>query len=268
MAYTPSDFSIEVIDLFGVILPGTVLAVVLLDERDVILDGLGIEEPASTGWQVAGLLVAGYVLGTLLRALGEYLDIYFYGNFFLPAFKRANEVAEGVPKGKPERPKRTVDYNPKLSERVKVQLQRLDYDARVAGRAVRLLKPIEAELSDPLLEAAENAAKDMGAAGVSRNTWGWADDYLRMAKPLASKEVARLTAQSKFFRSLALLLPFVVWQAWGNSRWLVAIAVGLIFLSLHQYARLRWKATNVLYQSFVMLRTEPSLLDAEGGRPS
>jgi hypothetical protein len=80
----PTDFFIGLIDFFAVLLPGAILAYLLLlfpwneQLKDVLREHLS--DPAA-GW--AAFLVMAYVLGHLLHHLGGFLDDWIYDSWFV-----------------------------------------------------------------------------------------------------------------------------------------------------------------------------------------
>lgn len=244
MTTKPSDIFLGVIDLFAVLLPGLLLATLLSDNRTVLLDGFGISEPSGTLWLVVSYAVASYVLGHLMRALGEPLDRALYDRFYVPAFKRHTTIGNRRGKAK--------------------------HILETAGTAIRNAKP-KSEPEDALLDRAEELAGAQDVQGIRRNTFSWAEEYVRIRSHVAFQAVERLIADSKFFRSLLILSIAAIPIAAVNgavSLQLVIVVVLIGLLAASQYLRLRWKATNLLYQSFVMLVQDPTLGDGRTDRPS
>lgn len=244
MSTKPSDIFLGVIDLFAVLLPGFLLAVLLSDHRTVLLDGFGISEPSGTPWLVISYAVASYVLGHLMRALGEPLDRALYDRFYVPAFKRPTTTGSRRDKAK--------------------------HVLETAGSALRNTKP-ELEAEDALLARVKELAGVQDVQGVRRNTFGWAEEYVRIRSHASFQAVERLIADSKFFRSLLILsiaaIPIAAVNGAVSLR-LVIVVVLIGLLAASQYLRLRWKATNLLYQSFVMLAQDPTLGEGRTDRPS
>jgi hypothetical protein len=68
--------------------------------------------------------------------------------------------------------------------------------------------------------------------------------------------VQRLEADSKFFRSLVVVMVATLFSsAWSPSRspLLLAAVAGLLLLALWRYMEQRWKATNLAYWSVITL---------------
>ena len=98
------------------------------------------------------------------------------------------------------------------------------------------------------------------------NAFQWAKARLIIQCPSALLEVQRFEADSKFFRSLVVVLLFLaVWLSWkafsGNLSWLVVLLC-LFFsgLSFWRYAERRFKATQQAYWYVITLErsTSPS----------
>lgn len=233
MSYKPSDFFFGVVDLFGVLLPGVLLAALLSRHRSVLFEGLDVIEPRGATWVAVAFLVAGYVLGNLLRALGEMIDRYIYDRFYVPAFKRRPRLSGS-------------------SEKL-AHIGRAARDA-LPGRTPSTYQP------DPLYAAAKEIADHDDPGKVRRNTFSWADSYVQMRSQSTHAVIERLTADSKFFRSLTIVsIVAAIMAAWNGALFLPVLLLLVALLSLYQFTRLRWKATNALYQAFVQLRRIRSL---------
>lgn len=230
----PADFFIGVVDFFGVLLPGILLAALLSPHQDRFFDGFDLKPPSGDGWTVAAMVVAGYVLGHLLKALGEPLDRWLYDKMYLPTFKRRPPMAT-------------------RAERIRWVIH--------VGRGESIPQERDTVL-DPLLAAAEALADRHVGRSIKRNTFSVAEDYVRIRSTEAYAAVERLIADSKFFRSLLILAAISFVVAATHKRPSIELTFALLIvagLSAWQYLRLRWKATNALYQSYVLLANNPEL---------
>lgn len=94
---------------------------------------------------------------------------------------------------------------------------------------------------------------------VAINSFQWAKARLTIHCPTALVEVQRLEADSKFFRSLVVVLvPLAGWLLWkafqGNLNWLVALScLVFICLSFWRYVERRFKATQQSYWYVITL---------------
>ena len=95
------------------------------------------------------------------------------------------------------------------------------------------------------------------------NAYKWARANVQLRSPEAGAEISRLEADSKFFRSLIVVLFVVFIVLLTKSAWVQsAICFSLVLLSFWRYFEQRWKFTSLTYQYFVALQK------SEGGGPS
>ncbi|MEM0945674.1 MAG: hypothetical protein AAGI70_17205 [Pseudomonadota bacterium] len=101
------------------------------------------------------------------------------------------------------------------------------------------------------------------------NTFKWCQTYLLQNKPAAAAEVRRFEADSKFFRSLALLLALLCpLLALERGEALLAVLSGVASLAcLGRYAEQRHKSTDTAYRHIVVLCT-PSPFRRRPARPT
>jgi hypothetical protein len=224
----PEKFHVGMIDFFSVILPGAVLTYVLqaLD----ILKRLGMPFPPpptpEAGWAV--FLVTSYVAGHFVFLVGSWIDELYdaYVNW-----QRAS-------------------LSPHRRKTLKWRMP-----ARCWARLRKQKK--FAPLNSALLIKAEMAWK----AGVSvdaMNAFQWAKCRLALEAPLALARVERFEADSKFFRSFAvvtivLVVPLSLAGLWGCS--LVSFAATV--LALLRYGDQRFKATRQAYMYILILKMAP-----------
>ena len=100
--------------------------------------------------------------------------------------------------------------------------------------------------------------------GLPMNTFKWAKSVLMIRAPAALAEVNRYEANSKFFRSMAVVLPIggVAGHGIGFAQVLPASLV-LTFVSFLIYAQQRFKSTEWAYIHVLVL---DRLGELEGGR--
>lgn len=104
---------------------------------------------------------------------------------------------------------------------------------------------------DPLYVAAkQQMADDLGPDKEITNTYWWAATVVRTSSPAGASEVERLAADSKFFRSLVIALAVA---SFGSPRMVALLLSALVAFSLWRYCELRWKATERLYEYYVLL---------------
>jgi hypothetical protein len=86
------------------------------------------------------------------------------------------------------------------------------------------------------------------------NTFKWAKSVLMVRAPAALADVNRYEADSKFFRSMALVLPVVAIVCALSQLWPAALlALSLAFMSFLIYAQQRYKSTEWAYQYLLVL---------------
>jgi hypothetical protein len=92
-----------------------------------------------------------------------------------------------------------------------------------------------------------------GTAALPMNTFSWAKSYLMLHWPAAAADVQRYEADSKFFRSMVLLLLVLVSMlAWKGELWLAGAALLLLVGSFWRYAERRYKSTEWAYRHVIV----------------
>jgi hypothetical protein len=111
-----------------------------------------------------------------------------------------------------------------------------------------------------LMAAALGKDKDMTSA------FSWAGSYVRIRSDAAGRELERLGADSKFFRSLALVAMVAVGVFAAESAFgAIAVSIVLLAFSLWRFFDRRWRATQLTYEYYIMLSMQsPSGKDAKG----
>ncbi len=98
----------------------------------------------------------------------------------------------------------------------------------------------------------------LGAYDQIENTFKWARASVRLRSAEAAAEIDRLEANSKFFRSLVVVLFIVsIVFAVGSAKWISAICFVLLCLSFWRFSDQRWKMTQTAYLYFVILESQP-----------
>lgn len=239
MTYKPADFFVGIVDAFGVLAPGAVLAFAATPLQNWVFGSGSLfpELPAGPQRWVAFLVVS-YVAGYLLWVVASAAFDGLYDRYY--------SKARRLPK----------------AQRSRLPWKRL-------WRAVHL-QP--AAFDDPLYAAAlEVRAKHLAQLDLAtktklegESTYSWAQSVLTLNSASATADIERIQASSKFFRSFALtlLIVLLMWPLGdrvstayletfvrhGVLAGLVAIAAVLIALL---YMRLRWDATQRTYEYYV-----------------
>ncbi|TGX53583.1 hypothetical protein E5A73_12205 [Sphingomonas gei] len=92
---------------------------------------------------------------------------------------------------------------------------------------------------------------------VPMNSFAWAKSVLRLRAPAALADVERYEADSKFFRSLVVVIP-VTAVLLAASPLLAALAAALTLASFFRYAERRYKSTEWAYRYLLVLIETPS----------
>jgi hypothetical protein len=261
MNFKPSDFFLGIVDFFAVFAPGVIGTYTgwLMFGRLVPL-GISANFSNLEGWLV--FIGTTYVVGHLLAAIAGSCFDPLYDRYYVPV-KRVN---------------------PALLEKMQEDCHDLK-KRRLGWRARRRLARSSDNLRDPLLECARYLKERelhilAVAVGVKQkhvgNVFDWALSVVRSANPVSANEVDRLLADSKLFRSLALvsalafvglvakfaLLPFLSHIKEGvhlvrapDAIWGMVLAIILAPILLVRFAKLRWDATARVYEYYVITRT-------------
>jgi hypothetical protein len=87
------------------------------------------------------------------------------------------------------------------------------------------------------------------------NTFQWAKANAQLRYPAALLEVRRHEADSKFFRSLIVVLAVLVFVLISKAAWIATlICLPLIMLSFARYAEQRWKAAQRAYEYVIAMQ--------------
>jgi hypothetical protein len=102
-------------------------------------------------------------------------------------------------------------------------------------------------------QAGELRAKTPGTDNVTN--YKWARTALRIGNVDAMQEVDRLEADSKFFRSITVVLPIFAWKIMSAHVSISGVLLWTIvaLLSFWRFSNLRWKATEAAYLAMTVL---------------
>lgn len=228
----PQKFFIGVIDLFSILLPGAVLTYLLKDDH-LCRMFYGASCPGNTeGWAV--FLVTSYLLGHFIFLIGStLLDDRIYDPIKKATY--AEQIAR-LAKGNGLSP-----VWPRLLAKA--------FMNKDAAPPVRHAIKIKEHYLDPL------------NASSSVNAFQWSKAKLTLANPEAIAVVQRFEADSKFFRSLFVVLCiFIPWSLVAHRYSLAISCVPLLILAFWRYLDQRVKATNQAYWYIIALESQ-----AKGG---
>lgn len=226
MELKPETLFVGVIDFFSVLLPGAVVAYLVKEPAEQTLFGSVFPKYPSeaAGWAV--FVFASYLLGHFIFLVGSKLDeTYDWLRQTEGIRDRAGSLRRALAKSL------------------------FSTSADLAVMRVRELK--------------EKRLPDVGGKPVI-NAFQWAKARLTIECPAALSEVHRLEADSKFFRSLVVVLLVVAILVgvkaipkqpnWG----VIALCVVLSVVSYWCYATRRFKATQHAYWYLLTLEVWPS----------
>jgi len=256
----PETFAISIIDFFSVIMPGAIVTY-LAKSRVEILLGSAFPKSSSDveGWAV--FLFSSYLLGHFIFLLGSQLDDLVYDRI------RAATPAQ--------QQKRIANHKKPAS--------------RLSKWLAKLLFPKNADLAlERVVADKQNHERVADVDDVPViNAFQWAKARLTIQCPAALLEVQRFEADSKFFRSLVVvLLVLILWFSvsallsnpaaaagvpsaaysrldallarLSDPRWgLVLLCVVLACLSFWRYIERRFKATQQAYWYVITLDYYP-----------
>lgn len=80
----------------------------------------------------------------------------------------------------------------------------------------------------------------------------WATAFVRIHSATAAADIDRLDAESKFFRSMVIVLIVLMTSLHADWRLWVGWS-GILLLTLWRYANQRWKRTELTYRYFIIL---------------
>jgi len=228
MNFEPQKFFIGVIDLFSILLPGALLTFLMQDELGPLVFG-GDGYNALTG--VAGwlaFLVSAYLVGHFIFLFGAWaLDTPVYDRIRnATRQQQINRLARGEP------------LSWWLTRALARDAVKPNSDVTVA-LAVRIKDHYIARLGSP----------------SAINAFQWCKARLSLENRAdALAEVERFEADSKFFRSLVIVIPiFMAWKLAHGAPVAAIYALPLLWLALWRYVDQRVKATNQSYWHVIAL---------------
>lgn len=230
MGFEPQKFFIGVIDFFSVLLPGVVLAFFIKDHLWRLLE----YKPGKD--ELAVFLIVSYLLGHFIFLIGSWLDDHVYDRIKAAPF--AEQVAN-IASGKKPSP----------------------FWARLLARAI-----IKENVPLPVRQAVKikEYYLDPLNASASINAFQWAKAQLTLDHAEALASVQRFEADSKFFRSLFVVLCMVFPVNLWTHRNIAPVAfamlllafLALLALSFWRYFDQRVKATNQAYWYVITLESQ------------
>ncbi|MBL8701890.1 MAG: hypothetical protein JNK67_26140 [Alphaproteobacteria bacterium] len=124
----------------------------------------------------------------------------------------------------------------------------------------RLVRPYFWPASKDALFASADAEKKalLGSARNHINAYKFTKALLSFHHAGAAAEIARLEADSKFFRSMAALLLMATIVLWSNLGWGQAASLIVLFaLAFSRYAERRWQSSQTAYGYLLVYAVAP-----------
>ncbi|MBZ5491376.1 MAG: NUDIX domain-containing protein [Acidobacteriia bacterium] len=224
MGFEPQKFFIGVIDLFSVLLPGAVLTFLL---KGPLWRLLGYK-PGSD--EIVIFLVVSYLLGHFIFLIGSAL------------------LDDRI-------------YDPVKGATFAEQVRRVAKGEKLSPTWARLLAKVfvKSDSAPPVSHAVKikEYYLDRLKASLSINAFQWAKAQLTLDHPEALASVQRFEADSKFFRSLFVVLCIICpWSVVTRQYPLAIACLPLLVLAFWRYFDQRIKATNQAYWYVITLESQ------------
>ena len=222
----PQKFFIGLLDFFSIILPGAIATFLFIDQVPVIIGETKYHLLSDEAlWLM--FFVSSYLLGHFIFLLGAlFLDALVYDNLRkYPLRKQIQKLANGK------------NLSPKWLRSLVSLIIKPDSDT-----ALHKALMIKEHYLDPM-----NASSAM-------NAYQWSKARLTSENPEAMAVVQRYEADSKFFRSLVIILFIYVVVLLYQVRIIEALIIlFLIFLALWRYSDQRLKSVTQAYRFIISM---------------
>jgi hypothetical protein len=236
----PGTLFIGAIDFFAVLVPGVIAASLLSEAMGEDLEHAG-------NILIAALVTAGWVLGHVLHGIGSWLDLLLYDPLFKPSDPAAAKWQQPAKKG----------IFQKLLTRARKSLRNYFHkNDRLHHLAIAITD----------YPGKHQQTGQATSADVPGGMYQWARAWLNSHSPESTFILDRHEADSKLFRSLAVLfliaIPILIarprwWQLMSDHRTaLIILAIAGLLFSLWRYCDLRNKMIRQCYLNYVQLRFE------------
>lgn len=246
MDIKPGELFVGIIDLFAILMPGAILSYAAKDfaTREIFGKIFPPLQTETQGWVV--FIFSSYLLGHFIFMMGSFLDSLLYD-----ALR-----------------KKWLDRNEDAL-----------YHAASQTKTEVMPAPLVKEEINPQqnqqLSIEENKVKEI------INTFKWAKANIVLFHPAAAMEIHRLEADSKFFRSLVIVLCLLFfylllqgnsYQLSGQHSYLFfgkrvfftsSAILLLIMLSVYRYAEQRYKSTETAYTYLLAMHSKQAKGAAE-----
>lgn len=240
MGFEPQKLFIGVMDFFTILLPGALLTFILKDSAGgVVLGRSGSSLADAQGW--AAFLFVSYLLGHLIFLVSSWFDDAY------DWFRSST-----------------------LDAQIAMLAKRDRLPPLLMRKAVWLI--FKHDRNVPMMQATRLRHaffKDFGADGAI-NTFQWSKIYLGLKNSPSLAIIQRLEADSKFFRSFALVMFLILlfWckqEIWPRSGFPVVVV--LLLLAIWRYMEQRFKAIRQAYWSVIAHAASDRTLKLETAQP-
>jgi 8-oxo-dGTP pyrophosphatase MutT (NUDIX family) len=228
MDFQPEKFFTGVTDFFSILLPGAVLTYSLQDAFGPLILGASYSRLGTTqGW--AAFLLSSYLLGHFIFLIGAWVfDDHVY-----------DRIREATEREEISKLSTGGHLSSPFARRAARYFVGADAD-RALGQAVRIKDRHLAPL----------------AAGAAINAFQWSKARLILDHPEAMTTVQRFEADSKFFRSLLIVLSLLLVSGLYQRNSVAVLTIPLGVLAFMRYVDQRLKATTQAYWYVITLEGE------------
>lgn len=224
MNFEPQKFFIGLVDFFSILLPGALLTYVLKDSLGPLFLGDSYY-PLRSGEAWVVFLFSSYLLGHFVFLVGSQVDRLY------------EVIRNATDDGQKRRLAKGECLSPALARWLAAHLFKKNVDAPVNQAA-----KIKGRYLDPL------------GASSAINAFQWCKARLTLEYSEAMATVQRFEADSKFFRSLLVVLCVLIpWGLSGKRPALGIACLPLLVLAFWRYVDQRVKSTNQAYWYIITL---------------
>lgn len=257
----PQKFFVGLIDLFSIWLPGAILAFVLRDDGKAFGEelGLGFEWGSLEAWAV--FLLASYLLGHFIFAVGAIVFDRIDKRVRRVAEHRWRRVTGQLDKPIRDEPTEREQHEARWTE------DRQERSLGIADLLWRPFDPLLGWIGGVIFSLEAWAALDTVRAlkrkrlhdidgNPAINCFQWSKARLAVQCPEALAMVQRFEADSKFFRSLGAVLAVLAVWSWVHGHERIFIA-SVIFMpaAVARFLDLRAKSTSQAYWLILALES-------------
>jgi hypothetical protein len=231
----PSDAFLGVIDFFSTLVPGAIALFLLIDQSWLHRpEGWPVIVRGSTeGWVV--FLVSAYVIGHVIASLGSMLFDRLYDRVYA-RWRRGTSACARAPLG----------ANPSRMAIIKQGIRHVLKKTNPDDELLAVAKTIKRRQLEKIAKEAGVNPDDVS------DTYWWAGTVVRALLPAGAAEIDGLSAQSKLFRSLAVLVPLAALSLESVASAVIAGWLVALVLVLWRFMKLRWDATERIYEYFII----------------